>query len=480
MDSFLSAIKFYAEREPNSPAILGVTRSYSYSVLDLLTDNISAKLYSRGIREDDRVAILSPHSEDFVLVILALWKLGAVPVPLDFKLPQGDIENLVNFSRVKAVLIHNDFAEHFAAAGNSLYFPFGYSFDNPVPAKINYNEDKTALIIFTSGTIGSPKGVMHTFKSLINSCRAANSLLNAQPWDRCLLSLPLYHIGGFSIILRALYFGAAAAFPKDISTDEIIRSLLNFKPTHISLVPTQLKRILENEIQAYPEIKNLLIGGGPASDDIIIEACKKNWPVNKVYGSSETAAFVTALEKEETINRPASSGKALPDVEIKIFREDASSLSGEVLIKSPALFAGYLFNAAETEEKLRDGFYRTGDIGYIDSEGYLFIETRRTDLIISGGENINPVEVEELIIKHPSVEEICVTGINDAEWGQAVAAVIVLKPNKTIEAEEVKNFMAGKAAAYKIPKKVFIAESLPRTSLGKIKRSEVMNKYNNR
>lgn len=478
MKSLIEKLANYSSENANGFAIISSSKIITYAVLNSLVNILSYQLYNDGIREGNRIAVISNNNPDFIMLILALWKIGAVPVPINTKLASEEINAIAEFCKPDLIFIHKNL--NLNLSGNKSVKSF--------PVEINYgtshfesgilNPENSAVIIFTSGSAGSPKGVVHTFNSLLNSCRMSAPLLELQPGDKWLLSLPMYHIGGFSILARVLFSGAGIIIPDSNSTNDLIYCINNLRCTHISLVPTQLKRIIETGTIPNNELKKTLIGGGPADVDLISDAECKGWKINKVYGSTETFAFITMLEPDDFKTKHRSAGKPLAGVDIKISNGNNKTESGEILVSSPSLMKEYLFNNEETSQKLIEGYYHSGDIGYLDKEGFLYIETRRMDLIISGGENINPIEVENQILKMASVNDVCVFGITDEEWGQICAAAIVTDENKTITFEEIKDFLSEKVASYKIPKRIFIEEELPKTTLGKIKRQEIAKKYN--
>ncbi len=341
--------------------------------------------------------------------------------------------------------------------------------------KWDCNSDNIAVILFTSGSAGKPKAVQLTCNNLLFSATNGNQILSQTENDVWLASLPFFHIGGFSIFIRAFLFSSCVIIPKSLQTEDIIYSIQNYKPTLASFVSTQLKRLIDLKIRPNKELKNVLLGGGFINDDLINAAIKLGWKVSKVYGSTETSSFVTALSFDEILNGNKSSGKPLINNSIKIIDERGNDLqpnaSGEILIISHSVMKGYLNNLEETNKKLKDDFYHTSDIGYLDEDGYLHVQARRNDLIVTGGENVNPVEIENELTKHPLIKESSVFEIADNEWGQIVAAAIVA--NKDIEIDEIKKFLRKSLAGYKIPQKFFFVDGLPKTSLGKVKKEEL-------
>ena len=446
----------------------------SFKSLNDKSISLANKLKHDGVKPDDIVPILLENSPNFIIAVLALWMTEAIPVPINLKLSKLEIEEQLKFLKCKFVLVDESYKEKINV--NDVK-KIGLSVLNEDSEKIevdfNFDESKTAVIMFTSGSSAKPKAVELSFSNLIHSALIGNKYLKQTSDDRWLASLPFYHIGGFSIIFRALIFGTAIIFPADLKIKSLHSSIQSFNPSLISLVSSQMSELLNNNIHPNRDLRHVLLGGGFIDSSIIKKALTKGWKVSKVYGSTETSSFVTVLSPEEYKLKPESAGKPIHPNEILIVDENGNELTenteGEIVIKSPALMKGYFKDDEATKQKLKDGLYFTGDIGYQDKDGYLYVVNRRSDLVVTGGENVNHVEVEEVIMKFPRVKEVCVFGIDDTKWGQKVAVAIVSKPNEKFSLEDLKDFLKDKIASFKIPKEIYFVEELPKTELGKIK-----------
>ncbi len=429
---------------------------------------------------------MGENSVDFIINIFALWKINAIPVPLNSRLILSEIETLLSFANCRYLLIDRNFDEKFLVGGvNTISYPFSikpdYSYKKFHAVEQNFND--TAIVMFTSGSTGNAKGVMLSFNNLLQSAVIGDQLIKHKGNDRWLASLPFYHIGGFSIIIRAVVFGAVIIIPSSIKTVGISSAIKKHKPTLASFVSTQLARLIEENLSPNKELRNILLGGGFIEESLIKNALAKGWKISKVYGSTETSSFITGLSTEEAKYKSAAAGKPLHPNQIFVLidnekvTEPSTDKSGEIVVKSPAVMKGYLNNDVETNAKIKNGLYQTGDIGYLDEEGYLYITSRRNDFIVSGGENVNTIEVENVLKTHKDISEVCVFPLKDEEWGDVVAAAIVAS-NKDITERKIKSFLKNKLAAYKIPKKVFIIEEMPKTSLGKIQRDKIRKMFN--
>jgi O-succinylbenzoic acid--CoA ligase len=442
----------------------------------------SQNLNDEGIENSDRVGILIQHNVDFVISVLALWQISAVPVPINTRLTETEINEQLIKANCKYVIVHSDLKNKFKLnLENIIDIPFDKKINLKFTAKEELKVKDPAVIIFTSGSANKSKGVILSFQSLFNSAISGNNLLRYTHSDRWLASLPFYHIGGFSIIARSPLFGIPIIIPNSLSIDDICNSISNHKPTFISLVAAQLKQIIDLEIKPNPELKNCLIGGGFSDSNLIKKAVELGWPINKVYGSTETGSFVTALLTEEHLIKPHSVGRPVPSNKIIISDESGNEMEpfeiGEILIQSNALMSGYL-DSDETKKVVINGLYYSGYNGYLDEDNYLFIEGRKNYLISSGGENVNPKEVEDALIQHPMVLEAAVFPLKDLEWGEIVAATIVLKePAVELIYNDLKTFLQNEIAAFKIPRKIFFAKSLPKTELGKVEKEKLIKRY---
>ncbi len=479
---FFGALSKY-ELALDKTSLLFDEDSYSYQKLFDKIGSASNELEKLGIVKNDKVALLGKSSAEYVICIFALWNLGAVPVPLNIRLLPQEIEQLLNFTGSK-FLIHDDTLSNTTAElkTNSLNFSELINRRYEVQTTFNFNIDEKnlALLLFTSGSTGKPKGVKLTFNKFITSAQTGNQIFLHEENERWLAALPFYHVGGFSIITRCFLFGATLIIPVGLGADEIREALYKFNPTQTSFVTTQLRRLVEAGNKPNRALKHILLGGGFLEKDLVEKAVSEGWPVSKSYGATETTSFVTALTKDEFVNKPDSAGKVLHPNKIFIVDEKRNVLpsgkGGEIVIEAESVAAGYFNNTEETIKKFSGNKYYTGDFGKLDEDGYLFVEARRNDLIISGGENINPVEVENEINKHPQIAESCVFGLNDDVWGQQVCAALILKHNYKITSKGLITLLSNKLSSFKLPKRIFIVDEFPKTELGKVQKEKLKEK----
>ncbi len=470
------------KQNPDQSAILSSVQNLSYSQLHNQTDSLAIFFNDNEIKRENRIAVIYNNSIQFIKIIISLWKLNAVPVVLNTRLTELELNEQINFAECKKVIADPEIKlNNNLLNADILHIPENINQAELISSKIQ--PGNTALIIFTSGSSGKPKAVVHTFQSLYQSAVISNQILGQSDESKWLASIPFYHIGGFSILTRSLLFGCSIILPDSLKSESIAESLKRFSPTHCSLVPTQLNKLIESGISPNKELKKVLIGGGVITKKQTEEALKNDWQIIKVYGSTETASFIASVDMIEIKIKFNSVGKIIEPNEIKIVDENRniceSMQPGEIVIKSPALFKEYLNNKNETNNKLIDDWYYTGDIGWLDEDGYLFLDSRKTDMIISGGENINPNEIEEILLTHPDISDALVFPIDDDEWGQIPAALIVRKDLKSkINSDVIKDYLKQRIAGYKIPKKIFFENFIPRNELGKIDKNQLTKKYN--
>jgi o-succinylbenzoate---CoA ligase len=476
--------KRYLLLNQNSLAKAIISSSAIHTFEDLRKKVLSTAFYftRQNVSTGDRIGILGVNNVEYVINILALWQIGAVAVPLNIRLTDSEIEEQLTLANCSIVLAQKKFNEKIISnQRRTINYPFETNEQNSFNEKQEVKLSDAAVIIFTSGSTNKSKGIILTFGSLYNSALSSNQLLRYTRSDRWLTSLPFYHVGGFSIISRSLLFGIPLIVPDSLSTEHLKDSLNNYQPTFISLVSAQLKKIVDENISPNPELKNCLIGGGFSDPELIKKAHNLGWPVNLVYGSTETASLVTALLKDELIIKPNSVGRAIPTNRIKITGDDDNELKpfeiGEVAVQSNAIMSGYL-NEIDTNKVIKDGFYYTGDTGFVDEDGYLFIEGRKNYLISTGGENVNPIEVEKALLLHPLISEAAVFPLKDKEWGEIIAVAVVLKDRSDkLSHDDIKKFLQERISAFKIPKQIFFEDQLPKTELGKIEKAKLINRY---
>jgi acyl-CoA synthetase (AMP-forming)/AMP-acid ligase II len=365
---------------------------------------------------------------------------------------------------------------------------------------LEIGDEDITMLMYTAGTTGRPKGV-----PLKHSAFVSYVLENVDPAspdieERNLLTVPLYHVAGIQAMLAAIYGGRTLLMMRQFEVKEWLEAIQREKATRAMLVPTMLKRVIDDpDFSKYnlSSLKIITYGAAPMPFEVINKAIKTMPRVKFInaFGQTETASTITALgpedhriegteeEKERKLKRLTSSiGKPLPDVEVKIVDEEGKALPslevGEIWARGPRIMTGYWRDEQKTSQVMtQDGWLRTGDMGWMDEEGYIYLAGRGDDMIIRGGENISPEEVENILHSHPKVEEAAVIGVPDPEWGQEPRAVVVLKRGKDATSEEIIEYCRSRLSGFKRPRSVVFIDSLPRNPMGKVLRKKLREEY---
>lgn len=486
-----------AQISPHRPALIFEDRPWNYLEFNRLVARLSSSLAAAGLEAGQHVAVLLPNRPETVGLIHAAARLGAVLVPLNTRLTPHELAWQIRQSQSRLLICCRE-TEPIAAGLLDLGVKI-LSIDPPDSGGIDGLEqlpqveaerwlgrplDLAAVqgLIYTSGTTGRPKGAMLTYANHFWSATASAFRLGTEPTDRWLLCLPLYHVGGLAIVFRCCLYGTTVVLQTGFEPAAIGHALEHHAVSLISLVPTMLQRLIEShgEALAAARLRCLLVGGAAAGPALIEPALALKLPLATTYGLTEAASQVATATPAKVSRKPGSVGRPLPFSTVQIVGEEGRPLPaghlGEVVVSGPTVMLGYYRQPEATAQTLRDGRLATGDLGYLDEEGDLWLVQRRADLIVSGGENIYPAEVEQVLSRHPAVAEVCVVGLDDERWGQTVAVAVVLHRTAARPTEaELIAFSRQHLAGYKQPRLIRFVEALPRTASGKIEREAVQS-----
>ena len=500
-------LRWRALATPQKLAVLYDGRSVSYAELDRLAGEQAGGLVQSGIGAGDRIAALAGNSLETVALIHAAARARAVLVPLNSRLSEVELSRQIALVEPKLLLVDDkrepgdeDFVAKSQTASAKATSPLRESLETVPLGELGgraslKDTDSLALhaaasatsdlhpqaIIFTSGTTGLPKGVALSLANHFWSATASAYRLGLDSDDRWLSCLPLYHVGGLAVVFRSCLYGTAIVLHHAFDLDEFRHSLRSDAATLTSLVPTMLHRLLNSAGgTAWPDsLRKVLLGGAAADKDLLDAAAEADLPVATTYGLTETASQVATAPPRAAHRKPGSVGKPLMFTEVRIADAAGGKLghgeAGEILVRGPQVMISYYGNPRATGSALREGWLHTGDVGYIDGEGDLFVLQRRTDMIVSGGENIYPAEVEAVLRGHPDVLDACVVGLPDAEWGQRCAAAIQPRPGRRLDRDSLLSYGRARLAAYKqpAPEHIRFVDELPKTGSGKIARGAV-------
>ncbi len=498
-----------AELSPERPALIFRDELWTYAQLQERVSGLCAQLAELGIRANSRVALHLPNTPEFVMLAHALGRLGAVILPLNTRLTANETRYQLDSARAEWLMTGKATPPEIRALAPSAGLVLQSELNFEGSADRHWSSRSLDLgapwgIMFTSGTTGRPKGAVLSYGNLFFSALASAHRLGLETAARWLLAMPLFHIGGLSILFRSMLYGTCVILHEKFDPSDIDRSLENGQASIVSLVPTMLQRLMETrDWQPFPEsLKVVLLGGAAAPKSLLQRCIEIGIPLASTYGLTEAASQVATALPALVSRKPGTVGSALAGNEVRILSEAGAVLPageiGEIAVRGPIVSVGYLqsgrfpdisshFSSGQPplfpkdEKAIEAGlkhagpsraypWFQTGDLGYLDEDGDLFVVQRRSDLIVTGGENVYPAEVEQALEVHPDVAQAFVYGLPDEEWGQRVAALVVPGRPDHIGAGGLLAHLREKLAGYKLPHNIEFVKSLPLTTSGKIDR----------
>ncbi len=433
---------------------------FSYLDIAEMVQTYSRSLLRENIQPQDRILIYLPSGVELIEIILACFEIGAVAAPISPKLTERERNVIIDKIQPKLIITNwNQKLSDFSSPNPVSCIeelPNASSGCSVIKNDYIYNSDDITAIILTSGTTGIPKAVQLTYGNFEASCNNWNEFLQFQSNDQFLCCLPLHHIGGLAVMLRALMFGFSVNLVSTFEAKLVLDTIIKYPVSIISLVPTMLKRILDLEggLKAIKSLRWILLGGGPSPEYLLDLCIKEKLNIVKVYGMSETCSGTVGLKLLDEPQNKLYAGR--PFNGAKIWTEN-----NELYISGPMVMKGYVGEAAT------NGHHNSHDLGQVDNGNLVFLDIRRKDLIITGGENVNPLEVEEALLQIEGITDAAVIGVEDVEWGEKVVAYIV-NSEFGIRNSEFRMKLKGRISDFKIPKEFIQVSSIPRNELGKI------------
>jgi o-succinylbenzoate---CoA ligase len=427
-----------AQSCPERIALIADGAEVTYAELEAEANWVARRLAAHGVRRGSTAALTMHPRREQVVLVHALMKVGAAMLPLSPRLTEAEREAIV--ATVEPMVDLDDPGLLTQTEAD-------------LPMLGEHDTDAICAYVLSSGSTGAPKPIGLTYGNFLWSAMGGAFNIGVDPADRWLCCVPLSHIAGLSIVMRSAIYGTTAVVHDGFDVDAVARSLTEDGITVVSLVTTMLTRLLDAGADLSAP-RAILVGGGPVPESVLGRALERGATVVQTYGLTETCSQVTTLAPEDALRKLGSAGRPLLSSHVRI-------RDGEILVQGPTVAPGRYDES---------GWLHTGDLGHIDEEGFLYVQDRIDDMIVTGGENVVPSEVEETLLRHPAVADAAVVGREDPEWQQAVTAVVVLAPDAEVTPDELRRHCAETLAGYKVPKRVELAAALPRTPSGKLMR----------
>jgi len=512
--SDLAAPRFLDERtahwaatKPDEEAIDFLDRKWTWAEWNDRVRRLAGALKERGISRGDVVAFLDKNHPACVETTLAAASLGAANAIINFRLAADELDYVLNDSDAKVLIVGRELRGNVDKIRDKLtniehiieVTPDGADGDEyeallkastPTNRSDDVTPDDVAIIMYSSGTTGRPKGVELTQANLIAHTLNAHEGFEFDPGDKNMVSMPLFHVGGSSYVQFGLHDGVPSVMTREVDGASLAGAILK-GANRTFLVPAVLSKVLESgedAVKLFGALKTFSYGASPMPLPLLRQALKA-WPNTdfmQAYGLTEVCGVISHLLPEAHRNpgkeeRLTSAGTLVPNAEVRVVDPDTledvpQGQQGELWFRTPQLMKGYHNKPEATREAItEDGWFRTGDIGRVDEEGYIFVEDRLKDMIISGGENIYSIEVERVLAEHPAVADVAVIGVPDEKWGEVVKAVVQLEGEAT--EQELIAFCRERLAGYKCPKSIDVKDELPRNPTGKILKKDLRKPY---
>ena len=506
LDSLADISRQQAARNGSRTATVFERRETTYAELDRRASRIANGLIALGQRPHARIGYIGKNSDSYFEVLLGSLKSNTVIVGVNWRLAGPEVVYVLNDAGCEVLFVGAEFVplvegvrsecprlKHVIAVdgGHSTWPTFAAwrEAQRDTDPRLRITRDDDAIQLYTSGTTGNPKGVQLTHGNYLSFFEAAQAARWADfaPGDANLVAMPIFHVAGTNMGISSLGQGAKAVIMKDVNPAEILDLIAAYHVKNAFLVPAVILMLVQHPKLASTDItslKSLFYGASPIAEDLLKKAQEtfRGCGFTQLYGLTETVGAATALQPSDHVGKLLRScGKPYPGIDVQVLGADGRPVKtgevGEIAIRGGVVMKGYWNKPEATTAAIRDGWFYSGDAGYYDADGFLYIHDRVKDMIVSGGENIYPAEVENAVFGHAAVADVAVIGVPDAKWGEAVKAIVVLKPGVSATPEDIIAFTRTRIAAYKAPKSVDFVAALPRNPSGKILRRELREPY---
>jgi acyl-CoA synthetase (AMP-forming)/AMP-acid ligase II len=504
-------LDFHAREQPDVEFAVFGDRRVTYREASFEVNRLANAFASSGLQIGDRVALLSKNSIEYVLLFYGASKAGVVPVPLNYRMAAPEWVYIINDAQPKMLIASAAYVsivdgfrselktvERFVAidadgAEGWDDYRRWIAAQPPTPPDRVVTEDDDVYQMYTSGTTGQPKGAILTHSAVTSQLTQISLVYSGTPGDRTLIVAPVYHAAAAATVFVVVSLGGCLYIQEDFNPLEVVRALSEEHVTQTTLVPAMIQACLvfvpDIAKRHYDELRRITYGASPIAAETLRRAASVfKCEFVQAYGMTETTAVVTYLlppdHERALTDKPElllSAGRPLVGTEIRIVDEDDNPVPngtvGEILARGPQIMRGYWNLPDESAEALRGGWLHTGDAGVVDDEGYIYVQDRVKDMIVSGGENVYPRVVEDVLFKHPAVADAAVIGVPDEQWGETVKAIVVLRADATATEEEIMDFCRGKLGGYERPRSVDFVNALPRNPSGKVLKRQLREPY---
>ncbi|MBI1251929.1 MAG: long-chain-fatty-acid--CoA ligase [Alphaproteobacteria bacterium] len=493
-----------ARLRPDAVAYLCEGRSVTFAAFNERTNRTADQLIAMGLKPGDRIALLSKNTELFFEILFGAIKARVVLAPVNFRLAPPEIAYTLTDAGAKLLFLGADFAEPAAKAlaqmeikpdiialdgpnaGYAAWRDAGRDRDPMLPI----GDDDDVLQLYTSGTTGHPKGVQLTNANYLAFFRLAGPIpgFDYRVGETVMNAMPQFHVAGCNVGMIALASGSKTVIVRDLIPAAVIDLLQRERVNHAFFVPAVIMMLMQSPEMASADlssVQSVAYGASPIAEDLLVRARERfGCDFLQLYGMTETVGAATYLPPaahDPALGKLRSCGRAWPGIEVEVRGGDGDPVPigdvGEIFIRAPVVMKGYWNKPEATAEAIHGGWYKTGDAAYQDAEGFFYIYDRVKDMIVTGGENVYPAEVENAIFGHPNVADVAVIGVPDDKWGEAVKAIVIAKPGAPQDAADIIAWARERVANYKVPKSVDFVDAIPRNPSGKILRRELRAPY---
>lgn len=485
-----------SELYPDKVAVKDVQTEnvWTYCELNTRSMQMAQFLSAQGVKKGDRIALLSPNHVSYFDLLFACAKIGAIFVPLNWRLSTKELTYILNYCTPSFLFYHPEFVKTVESLSISFHVRinvqtsvYTQAFDQPISfaADESVKMNDPFLIIYTGGTTGKPKGAVLSHNSVFWNAINTITSWELDANDVTAVFLPMFHTGGLNALtIPILHIGGTVCISEKFDTASSIDVLVRESCTVVLMVPTMYHMVTTHPLfqhETFPSMKVFISGGAPCPPSIYEAFHAKGLAFKEGYGLTEAGPNNFYMDPREAITRIGSVGKPMLYNELSIRCDDGSEAGndevGELWIKGGHLFHSYWKNESATLDAVVDGWLRTGDLAKCDNEGYYYIVGRKKEMIITGGENVYPLEIESCLDQHPHVNEVCVVGLPDAKWGEVVTAFLSLHEDETLSIDELKHYCAEHLGGYKVPKRIYILDGLPKTTVGKMDKQTLIRQF---